>query len=153
MLPIIPWCGEYNHPDDLLSNTEVIQMINTCTLDNFLQILLVFYFRNVEQMQRLFSYTDPLLHQVNEIIQYLLTNNFISAKYAWFTQICNMTPDSNGNIDTYGDDKQITLYPLRNIFRRKYEFSICSSDQRPLNFADVKNDVISDMNLYSPHNK
>ena len=65
-LPVISWGGEY-----VTCDVRKIKLTNTCTLDNFLQILLVFYSLNINQMQRLFSSTDPLVLQINEVLQLL----------------------------------------------------------------------------------
>ena len=149
-LPIIPRRGEYHLPDNLYSDFVKIHMSNTCTIDNFLQILLVFYSLNIDQMQRLFDSTDLVVQKIGQVVQLLLTNDYSTAKYIWLTQICNLIPDSRGVISAYDTDKQITMHPLRDIFKRMYAFSTCSSPHCPLNSLDVKHDDICDVTLHSP---
>ena len=101
---IIPWGGEH-----FLSSDEKINMHHTCTIDNFLQILLVFYSLNIEQMQNLVSSVDPLFTTLCEVIQLLLTTDFYGAKYHWLTTQLII-------LNSFGTDKQLIMYPLRNIF-------------------------------------
>ena len=54
-IPIIPWGGDHQ-----LEDGRVKEMSNTCTIDGLLQILLVFYSLNINEMQRLFQ--DNLDH-------------------------------------------------------------------------------------------
>ena len=147
---VIPWGGEYRIPDSLFSDFESIQMTNTCTIDNFLQIVSVFYSLNIDQMQRLFSSDHPLVGKVAEVVQLLLTDDNQAAKYIWLSQICNLSSDRNGLIDAFENDKQKTMYPLRDIFRRRYTYSKCSSKHCPLNSLDVNTDEISDVTLHNP---
>ena len=42
-LPTIPWGGEYLLTDELFSDDQKIALYHTCTIDNCLQIILVFY--------------------------------------------------------------------------------------------------------------
>ena len=126
-VPIIPWEGEH-----FLSSGEKINMYHTCTIDNFLQILLVFYSLNIEQMQNLVSSVDPLFTTLCEVIQLLLTSDFYGAKYHWLTKLCDLSPTSGNKIlNSFGTDKQLIMYPLRNIFCRSYQFASCSSEYCP----------------------
>ena len=144
-LPVISWGGEY-----VTCDGRKIKLTNTCTLDNFLQILLVFYSLNINQMQRLFSSTDPLVLQINEVLQLLLTNDFSAAKYTWMTQICKLTSSHDNIICTYCTDKQIIVYPIRSIFRRKYDYSECSSGKCPVKSDDAMSNYVRDMTLHHP---
>ena len=145
-LPIIPWGGSY-----YLASGQKITLYHTCTIDNFLQVLLVFYSLNINQMQRLFTSRDPLVRKVSEVLQLLLTNDFEAAKFCWLTEICNLSPNPKGNIlNAFGTDKQLIMYPIRAMFLRTYEYSSCSSEKCPLNSFDVKHDNFSDMTLHLP---
>ena len=42
------------------------------------------------------------------------------------------------------------MHPIREIFRRIYEFSTCSSDHCPLSSSSVNHDDICDVTLHSP---
>ena len=103
--------------EHFLSSGEKINMYHTCTIDNFLQILLVFYSLNIEQMQNLVSSVDPLFTTLCEVIQLLLTSDFYGAKYHWLTKLCDLSPTSGNKIlNSFGTDKQLIMYPLWNTF-------------------------------------
>ena len=149
-VPIIPWGGNYIHSDDLFSDNQEISLYNTCTIDNFFQIILMFYSLNINQMQRLYDSTDPLVRRISEILQLLLMNNFDVAKYNWLTKVCQLLPNSMNVLDVFGTDKNMVMEPIKEVFRRGYEFSTCSSEMCPLNTIEVKEDHVCDMTLHSP---
>ena len=91
-----------------------------------------------------------MVGKVAEVVQLLLTDDNQAAKYIWLSQICNLSSDRNGLIDAFENDKQKTMYPLRDIFRRRYTYSKCSSKHCPLNSLDVNTDEISDVTLHNP---
>ena len=137
-LSVIPWGGEYHRND-----AHTIRMINTCTIDCLLQILLTFYSLNIDQMQRLFLSDDSVSQTLSVVVQHLLTSDFSSAKYIWLSELCNLSPDSKNLINAYEDDKMISLYPLRFIFKRKYDISTCSSKYCPLSENDNNVEIYS----------
>ena len=138
-LPTIPWGGEYLLTDDLFSDDQKIALYHTCTVDNCLQIILLFYSLNINQIQRLFGSGEPLVRKISEILQLLLINDFASVKYIWLTQICALSPNPDKNvINAYTADKQLTMDPIKEMFRSNYEYSTCSSETCPLNSFDIK---------------
>ena len=149
-ISIIPWGGKHNISDDLFSNTQTIEMRNTCTIDCLLQILLTFYSLNIDQMQRLFLTDDTLCQKIGEVVQHLLTSDFSTAKYIWLTDICKLSANSNGVIDAFEDDKMISLYPIRSIFSRKYKSSTCSSEHCPLSGNENKYNKVDNTTLHYP---
>ena len=110
----------------------------------------MFYSLNINQMQRLYDSTDPLVRRISEILQLLLMNNFDVAKYNWLTKVCQLLPNSMNVLDVFGTDKNMVMEPIKEVFRRGYEFSTCSSEMCPLNTIEVKEDHVCDMTLHSP---
>ena len=103
-------------------------------------------------MERLFESENLIAHKVREVVQLLLTDAFVDAKYFWLTNICSFSPDADRNIlDSFGTDKQVTLYHTRDIFQRTYQY-LCSSDKCPSNLSKAVSpvDVVSDMTLHEP---
>ena len=132
------------------SNVQVIKMINRCTIDCLLQMLLTFYSLNIVQMQRLFLNNDTLLQKVGEVVQHLLTSDFSTAKYIWLTDICKLSANSNGIIDAFDNDKMISQYPIGSIFIRKYQSSTCSSEYCPLSGSEDNDNEIDSTTLHYP---
>ena len=125
-LSVIPWGGELRIPSG-----QIINVINSCTVDPFLQILYVFYSLNIHKMRKLFESEHIIVKMVREIVQLLLTEAFTDAKLYWLNKICSLSIDmDNKVIDSFGTDKQFTLYHIRYLFRRRYEF-ICSACRCP----------------------
>ena len=149
-ISIISWGGKHYLRDDLFSNVQVIKMINTCTIDCLLQMLLTFYSLNIDQMQRLFLNNDTLLQKVGEVVQHLLTSDFSTAKYIWLTDICKLSANSNGIIDAFDNDKMISQYPIGSIFIRKYQSSTCSSVYCPLSGSEDNDNEIDSTTLHYP---
>ena len=87
-LSIIPWGGDFNH-----SSGKPLQLINTCTLDYFFQILYSFYALNMHEMRKLFETEEEVLKKVCEVVQLLLTESFVEAKIFWLTNVCSLSPD------------------------------------------------------------
>ena len=75
---IIPWGGAYRS-----RSGQTIEILNSCTVDPFLQIMSMFYGLNVHQMERLFESENLIAHKVREVVQLLLTDAFVDAKYFW----------------------------------------------------------------------
>ena len=69
------------------------------------------------------------------------------------TPICGFSPDNLGLLSSYGTDKQLIMYHIRNIFKRNYEFT-CSSENCPsrkdTNDAHKSTAVVEDMTLHLP---
>ena len=82
-LPVIPWGGNY-----VLPTGETIQLYHTCTIDNFLEIIFLFYSINLHQMRKLFDSDDSLVRKICEGVQLLLTYDFEASKFNWVTTIC-----------------------------------------------------------------
>ena len=144
-LSVIPWGGEYRH-----ISGELIEFINTCTIDNFLQIIYMFYALNIEHMQHLFSSTGTEINHVREVVQLLLSESFNDAKFHWLTEICAFSPNvSSGKIDAWSTDKQLVYHNIRGIFRRCYSFS-CSSFYCPGKENPNSDDFVCDMTLHPP---
>ena len=150
-LSIIPWGGEHEFND--VSGTQVIKMINTCTIDCLLQILLTFYSLHIDEMQRLFLNDSDLLQQkISVVVQHLLTSDFPAAKYIWLTEICSLSENAENILDAFEDDKMLSLYCIRDMFRRAYETSSCSSDNCPAKLSQVQDDM-SSTTLHHPDAK
>ena len=132
------------------SGVEPIYLFNTCTIDNFLQAFLVHYSLNIHQMLTLFKSDDPIVGKVRNVVQFLLSHDIDTAKYYWLTEICGMTPTlrRRRSLSAFSTDKQIFLYPIRNICSRTYNF-ICSSDACPSESGD--SDYLNDMTLHPPN--
>ena len=142
---IIPWGGEYTN-----TSGQIIEIINSCTVDPFLQILYMFYVSHIHEMRKLFESDIMIVKKVAEVVQLLLKENFSEAKVYWLTKICSYSPDLTRNVlDAYGTDKNVTLYPIRHIFKRRYEY-VCSSENCPSNTLhnDYSSDYVSDMTLH-----
>ena len=74
-------------------------------------------------MRKLFESEHIIVKMVREIVQLLLTEAFTDAKLYWLNKICSLSIDmDNKVIDSFGTDKQFTLYHIRYLFRRRYEF-------------------------------
>ena len=73
---IIPRGGTYRS-----RSGQTIGILNSCTVDPFLQIMYMFYGLNVHQMERLFESENLIAHKVREVVQLLLTDAFVDAKY------------------------------------------------------------------------
>ena len=90
-------------------------------------------------MQRLFGSSDILVRKISEILQLLLINDFASVRYIRLTQISALPPNPDKNvINAYGTDKQLPLHPIKEMSRRNYDYSTCSSETCPLNSIDIK---------------
>ena len=63
-LQVIPWGGNY-----ILSTGQEIRLRQTCAVDTFLEIMLIFYSLNVHQMSKRFQSEDPLVRKICEVIQ------------------------------------------------------------------------------------
>ena len=103
-------------------------------------------------MESLFESENLIAHKVQEVVQLLLTDAFVDTKYFWLTNICSFSPDADRNVlDSFGTDKQVTLYHIRDIFQRTYQY-LCSSDKCPSNRSKAVSpvDVLSDMTLHKP---
>ena len=74
-------------------------------------------------MEKLFCCDDPLIQNICNVVQYLLTNTFYSAKYNWLTSICGLSPDRSGLLDCFGTDKQLIMFHIKHIFQRTYNFT------------------------------
>ena len=110
----IPWGGELRIPSG-----QILNVINSCTVDPFLQILYVFYSLNIHKMRKLLESEHIIVKMVREIVQLLLTEAFTDAKLYWLNKICSLSIDmDNKVIDSCGTDKQFTLYHIRYLFRR-----------------------------------
>ena len=134
---IIPWDGEIHLPTG-----KVIQIVNSCTVDPFLQIIYMFYALHIHEMRKLFESDHPIVKQIREVVQLLLTDAFNDdAKHYWLTEICTFSPDSNNIINSLG-----------KIFQRQYKYT-CSSDMCPSKTTDVDfpSDIICDMTLHKPN--
>lgn len=145
--PIISWGGTYRP-----SCGNTVELINTCTLDNFLQILFVFYTSFTHEMRKLFESNNEYVMKLREAVQYLLTESFVEAKFFWFTSICNLEPNEEiGVLDGWSTDKQICFHFIRPIFLRGYTYE-CSSKHCPSHdiHSSIRNDTISDMTLQKP---
>ena len=107
-LPIIANGGEFVSP-----HGDKTYLSNTCTIDNFLQILLVHYSLNMNLMSKLFESDDHIVGKVRNIVQFLLTHDFDSAKYYWLVDICGLEPKSNPRcLSAFGTDKNMLLQPI-----------------------------------------
>ena len=145
-VPIIPWGGNY-----IMNNGTTVNLVNTCPIDNFLQILLVFYSLNIEQMQNLFDVDNILVAGIRDSIQLLLTSEFAAAKYHWLTEICNLNPNlENKLFNSFGTDKQLIMHPLNGLFRRTYEAASCSSNHCPVISSSMDLSPLHDMTLHIP---
>ena len=86
------------------------------------------------------------------VSQLLLKEAFTEAKVYWLTEICSFIPDIGKKIlDSFGTDKQVTLYFIRHMFKRTYQY-LCSSDECPSKTLNVNppSDYVSDMTLHEP---
>ena len=112
----------------------------------------MFYALHIHEMRKPFESDHPIVKQIREVVQLLLTDAFNGAKHYWLTEICTFSPDSNNIINSRGTDKNITLYHIRNIFQRQYKY-ICSSDTCPSKTTDVDfpSIIICDMTLHKPN--
>ena len=82
-----------------------------------------------------------IAHKVREVVQLLLTGPFVNALF----------PPMPIETRLIGNDKQVTLYHIRDIFQRTYPY-LCSSDKCPSNRSKAVSpvDVVSDMTLHEP---
>lgn len=146
-LSVISWGG------DFIDSTDSVQLINTCTLDNILQILYTFYALNIHQTRKIFESDHDLVKKISELLQLLLTESFVESKVFWLSSICNLSPTINSGVfDIYGTDKQISFFHIRHLFRRSYHFQ-CSSYHCPSNLTneESKSDHVSNMTLHLPN--
>ena len=145
-LSVIPWGGEVR-----ISSGQIINLINSCTVDPFLQTLYMFYSLNIQEMRKLFESDHIIVKMICEVVQMLLTEAFTDAKVYWLTKICSFSFDIDTQVlDSFSTDKQITLYHIRHLFKRKYQF-ICSSDHCPSkSIVNSTCDTVSDMTLHEP---
>ena len=144
---IIPWGGQYSIPSG-----QIIEVINSCTVDAFLQILYMFYEFHIHEMQKLFENNHFIVKMVGEVVQLLLKEAFTEAKVYWLTEICSFTPDISKKIlDSFGTHKQVTLYYIRHMFKRTYQY-LYSSDKCPSkSFNDnPPSDNVTDLTLQEP---
>ena len=72
----------------------------------------MFYALHIHEMRKLFQSDQPIVKQIREVVQLLLTDAFNDAKH-WLTEICTLPPDSNNIINSLGTDKNITLCHIR----------------------------------------
>ena len=101
-------------------------------------------------MQKLFHCDDPLVQNICNVVQFLLTNDFNSAKFSWLTSICGLSPNSSGLLNSFGTDKQLIIFHIKNIFQRNYNFT-CSSENCPSqNHLVNQSGVVEDMTLHEP---
>lgn len=70
---MIPW-GENVHLG------RSVEITNTWTLDNILQIFYKFYAMNISQTRKIFDSDDVLVKKISELLQLLLTESFVEAK-------------------------------------------------------------------------
>ena len=87
---------------------------------------------------------------VGEVVQLLLKEAFTEAKVYWLPEICSFTPDISKKIlDSFRTDKQVTLYFIRRMFKRTYQY-LCSSDKCPSkSFNDnPPSDNVTDISLH-----
>ena len=85
---VVPWGGELRIPSG-----QIINVIHSCTVDPFLQILYMFYSLNIHEMRKLFESEHIIVKMVREIVQMLLTEAFADAKLYWLNRICSLSID------------------------------------------------------------
>ena len=73
---IIPCGGEIHLPTG-----KVIQIVNSCTVDPFLQIIYMFYALHIHEMRKHFDSGHPIVKQIREVVQLSLTDAFNDAKH------------------------------------------------------------------------
>ena len=145
-LQVIPWGGNY-----ILSTGQEILLHQTCAVDTFLEIMLMFYSLNVHQMSKPFQSEDPLVRKICEVIQLLLTNDFHAAKFNWLSVICGLSADKSGLLNSFGTDKKnLIMYHIKALYQRNYN-STCSSQNCPSREGGTSNqiDIVDDMTLHS----
>ena len=144
-LQVIPWGGNY-----ILSTGQEIRLHQTCAVDTFLEIMLIFYSLNVHQMSKLFQSEDPLVRKICEVFQLLLTNDFHAAKFSWLSVICGLSADKSGLLNRFGTDKNLIMYHVMALYQRNYNFT-CSSQNCPSREGGTSNqiDIVDDMTLHS----
>lgn len=140
---MIPW-GENVHLG------RSVEITNTWTLDNILQIFYKFYAMNISQTRKIFDSDDVLVKKISELLQLLLTESFVEAKLFRCTSICNMSL-TNDIVDLFGTDKQISFYHIRDLFTRKCQFNCTSNDCPTNSTCGVKPDRVSFMTLHLPN--
>ena len=97
-------------------------------------------------MSKLFESEDHIVGKVRNIVQFLLTHDFDSAKYYWLVDICGLEPKSNPRcLSAFGTDKNMLLEPIKEMFSRKYTY-FCSSNECPAKSGNCDN--FSDMTLH-----
>ena len=68
-------------------------------------------------MSTLFQSDDPIVGKVRNVVQFLLSHDIDTAKYYRLTEICGITPTlRRRSLSAFSTDKQMFLYPIRNIF-------------------------------------
>lgn len=146
-LQVIPWGGNYTLPTG-----QTVRLYSTCAIDTFLEIIFFFYSLNLHQMKNLFDCEEEVVKNICDVVQLLLTNDFIAAKFNWLTSICRLSPDDSGLLNSFGTDKQLIMYHIKYIFQRRYEFT-CSSENCPSRICDAKKqiDIVDDMTLHTPN--
>ena len=101
-------------------------------------------------MKTLFDSEDLLVKNICGVVQLLLTNDIYAAKFSWLTTISGLSPDNLGLLSSYGTDKQLIMYHIRNT---NYEFT-CSSENCPsrkdTNDTHKSTAVVEDMTLHLP---
>ena len=94
---VIPWGGQYR-----TSSGDSIEIINSCSVDQFLQMLYMFYTLNILEMWKLFENASHEVRKICEVVQLLMTEAFSDAKYFWLTNVCAFLPDVHRNtLDTF----------------------------------------------------
>ena len=113
---VIPRGGQYR-----TSSGDSIEIINSCSVDPFLQMLCMFYTLNIQELRKLFEKESHEVRKICAVIQLLMTEAFSDAKYFWLTNVCAFLPDVHRNtLDTFGSDKQVSFYFIRGLFQRRY---------------------------------
>ena len=92
-----------------------------------------------------------IVTMVREIVQMLLTEAFKDAKIYWLNRLCSLSIDMYKKVlDSFGTDKQVTLYHIKYLFRRRYKF-ICSAGRCPSKSFGSNtsvSDAVGDMTLH-----
>ena len=145
-LRVIPSGGQH-----ILPSGKTIRMHSTCALDSFLEIPFFFYALNLHQMKCLFACENNTVGKICNVVQLLLSNNFDSAKYFWYTDICGLLPDKSGTLDGFGTDKQIVMHHISSMYCRNYDYT-CSSNNCPSHVGNFQltTDTVNDMTLHQP---
>ena len=64
-------------------------------------------------MRKPFESDHPIVKQIREVVQLLLTDAFNNAKHYWLTEICTFSPDTNNIINSLGTEKKYNIIPYK----------------------------------------